>query len=74
MLEAFLVGIIDAFLLRKTMQFYSGVDRRRRDGKQSAEAVRKIDALDDTLSTGSRFSLRSFAAWTATKNAAKSLT
>ena len=26
MLEAFLVGIIDAFLLRKTMQFYSGVD------------------------------------------------
>ena len=28
MLEAFLVGIIDAFLLRKTMQFYSGVDTR----------------------------------------------
>ena len=48
--------------------------RRRREGKQSAEAVRKIDALDDTLSTGSRFSLRSFAAWTATKNAAKPLT
>jgi hypothetical protein len=47
--------------------------RRRREGKQSAGAVRKIDALDDTLSTGSLFSLRSFAAWTATKNAAKSL-
>ena len=28
MLEAFLVGIIDAFLLRKTMQFCSGVDRQ----------------------------------------------
>jgi hypothetical protein len=28
MLEAFLVGIIDAFLLRKTMQFCSGVDTR----------------------------------------------
>src|SRR5271157_2316936 len=26
MLEAILVGIIDAFLLRKTMQFCSGVD------------------------------------------------
>src|ERR1700722_1564695 len=48
--------------------------RRRREGKQSAEAVRKIDALDDTLSTGSRSSLRAFAACTATKNAAKSLT
>ena len=30
MLEAFLVGIIDAFLLRKTMQFYSGVDSCQR--------------------------------------------
>jgi hypothetical protein len=47
--------------------------RRRREGKQSAEAVRKIDALDDTLSTGSRSSLRSFAVCTATKNAAKPL-
>src|SRR5271166_5688540 len=28
MLEAILVGIIDAFLLRKTMQFCSGVDSR----------------------------------------------
>ena len=29
MLEAILVGIIDAFLLRKTMQFCSGVDTLR---------------------------------------------
>jgi hypothetical protein len=29
MLEAILVGIIDAFLLRKTMQFCSGVDKMR---------------------------------------------
>jgi len=28
MLEAILVGIIDAFLLRKTMHFCSGVDNR----------------------------------------------
>ena len=28
MLEAILVGIIDAVLLRKTMQFCSGVDTR----------------------------------------------
>jgi hypothetical protein len=43
MLEAFLVGIIDAFLLRKTMQFYSGVDNSARTWR-SPEATGAIRA------------------------------
>ena len=39
MLEAILVGIIDAFLLRKTMQFCSGVDMLAK--------VRSFDAFTD---------------------------
>jgi hypothetical protein len=47
---------------------------RRQEGEHSAEAGRKIDAVDDNLSTGSQFSLRFFATWSAKKNAAKPLT
>jgi hypothetical protein len=61
------------------LQWPSGNSRYQRDTwpsgvAKTASNLRKIDALDDTLSTGSRFSLRFFATWTAMKNAAKSLT
>ena len=39
MLEAILVGIIDAFLLRKTMQFCSGVDRLPVSHRKTALAL-----------------------------------
>jgi hypothetical protein len=39
MLEAILVGIIDAFLLRKTMQFCSGVDNRFPPENETARAI-----------------------------------
>ena len=37
MLEAILVGIIDAFLLRTTMQFCSGVDNRFEEMAEAGE-------------------------------------
>ena len=41
MLEAILVGIIDAVLLRKTMQFCSGVDTVRPNSTKITQISRK---------------------------------
>ena len=43
MLEAILVGIIDAFLLRKTMQFCSGVDTPFQNNPNASHAEREAD-------------------------------
>jgi len=44
MLEAILVGIIDAFLLRKTMQFCSGVDTPLRIPYGNKDAALRLGA------------------------------
>jgi hypothetical protein len=59
---------------KQSLSAEHGAFWRRQEGEHPAEAVRKIDAVDDNLSTGSWFSLRFFATWTAKKNAAKPLT
>jgi hypothetical protein len=58
MLEAILVGIIDAFLLRKTMQFCSGVDTRRVE--QPDLRIRSTYGAPSAVSDHARFVLKQF--------------